>query len=425
MRKIFVATLFVVVGLLGLSQSAVLVAAQTTKVQLFFPSRSGSFTEGSTFEIPVLLNTHGTNINAVELHITFDHHKLQIVKPSNDKSIIAIWLEPPTYSNTLGNAKIIGTIPNGLVTDSGIVTTITFKALEPGQATIKIGTDSHVLANDGFGTDLLTQFDQATFTIVPTPPGGIKVFSETHPFDDHWYNNNSPVLNWESDPAFTGYSFILDNEPFTIPDNTVDSTSTVTSYQNLSDGIWYFHIKAQKNKIWGATTHFLFRIDTTAPAAFTPVQETLTATAFDPLLISFFTTDALSGIDHYEVGIVEKNTANQSTPIFVQTESPYQVNVDKTKDVRVIVRAYDRAGNIQTGSADVHLNFSLIGFIQMHATTISLLTALFLIALSIFHYLFGHHIARRLRRAIAYFKQSENEQAEPQTPPLNQTPPGH
>ena len=399
------------------------------KAQLFFSSRSGTFTEGTTFEVPVLLDTQGTKINAIELYINFDPHKLAIVKPSSDKSIIAIWLEPPTYSNTSGTAKIIGGIPNGISTASGLVTSITFKALESGPARVSISNQSRVLANDGYGTDLLTQFDSASYSIVPKAPNGVKVFSETHPFDDHWYNNNSPVLAWDKEQDVSGFSYTIDNIPSTIPNNTIQSTSTVTSFENLQDGLWYFHIKALKKQIWGATSHFLVRIDTKPPATFTPSQDVLTAAAANPTLITFFTTDALSGIDHYEIGVIDKTTAQESAPLFVQTESPYQVPRTINGKARVIVRAFDRAGNVRDASIDVVTTSSTIRaiseFMNKHSMVIILSLIALIIILVILHYLYGHHLLRRIRRiAAALEKENAQEQARENTPPLLEPPQG-
>ncbi|MCC2630313.1 MAG: hypothetical protein K0S38_122 [Candidatus Paceibacter sp.] len=390
-------------------------ATSNTKAQLFFSSRSGTYTQGSTFEVPVFLNTRGASINAVELHINFDPRKIAIVKPTNDKSIIAIWLEPPTYSNTQGTAKIIGGIPNGIVTSSGMVTSITFKALESGEASIRISENSLVLANDGRGTNLLSQYDRMSLTIVPQPPQGVRVFSETHPFNDQWYNNNSPVLAWETEAGVTAFSYSLDNEPFTIPDNVAEATTTVKSYENLDDGIWYFHIKARKKDVWGATTHFIVRIDTTAPAEFKPILGKIN-NAGNENFVTFTTTDNLSGVDHYEIGIQEKETATpDATPLFVQTESPYQIPQTLTGDTLVTVKAYDRAGNVVTVTSTITIGFSLIKFMREHSLAFALgFIALFLLY-SMLHYLVRHHLAHRLKRAFDYLR-SEKEEMEDVVP---------
>ena len=415
-----IATLTIVASLFAMNahaqENAVHLQAHFSepKAQLFFSSRSGTFTEGTTFEVPILLDTQGTKINAVELYINFDPHKLAIVKPSSDKSIISIWLEPPTYSNTSGTAKIIGGIPNGISTASGLVTSVTFKALESGTAKVSVSSQSRILANDGYGSDLLTQFDSASYSIVPKAPNGVRVFSETHPFDDHWYNNNSPVLAWDKEQDVAGFSYAIDNIPSTIPSNAVTSTSTVISFENLHDGLWYFHIKALKKGIWGSTSHFLVRIDTTPPATFTPTQDSFSAAVANPTLITFFTTDALSGIDHYEVGVIDKNATPGAAPLFVQTESPYQVPQTTHGKARVVVRAFDRAGNVRDESLDVVTTSSTIRaiteFVGKHSMIIILSLIAIIIILVILHYLYGHHLLRRIRRIAAALEKEDAQE---------------
>ena len=40
------------------------------------------------------------------------------------KSIIGVWVEPPAYDNSRGT--VIGVIPNGITTSSGLIGTILF-----------------------------------------------------------------------------------------------------------------------------------------------------------------------------------------------------------------------------------------------------------------------------------------------------------
>ncbi len=365
--------------------------------------RTATFTEGSTFELPIFLNTEGQSINAVELRIKFDQSKLNIIRPSGDKSIIGVWLEPPTYNNTNGTAKLTGVIPNGITTNSGLVATITFKAVATGEATVSFSSDSHVLLNDGLGTEAATQLDRGTFTILPRPPGGVIVFSETHPFQDHWYNNNSPSIAWQKDPGVTAFNFLLDNKPFTIPDNNPITEETVKSYENLDNGLWYFHIKALKNGVWGATTHFLVRVDTLPPAEFKPKVEHL-----DPqVLISFFTTDNLSGIDHYEVAVVEKEKSPTDSPVFLQAESPYLLPVTISKKSKVIIRVFDRAGNVRESVVTARV---LPSFLKSIGDNLAVfLGGLLVIILGTFaiHYLYGHKILAHIRRAMELLKREE------------------
>lgn len=78
------------------------------RAEVSFAPQSGTFVEGSTFQVPILINTKGTSINGIDLKINFDANKLSIVQPSNGKSIIGVWVEPPAYDNSRGTASFVG-----------------------------------------------------------------------------------------------------------------------------------------------------------------------------------------------------------------------------------------------------------------------------------------------------------------------------
>ena len=280
---------------------------------------------------------------------------------------------------------------------------MTFRVVASGETTVSISDASRVLANDGEGTAVKLQFNSGSYTILPQSPEGPSVFSETHPFQDTWYNNNSPVLAWNRDPGVTAFSFMLDDKPFTVPDNTTDATDTVISYPNLSDGIWYFHIKAEKAGIWGGTTNFVIRIDTTPPADFTPTVQMVTSSGSTQSLISFFTTDALSGLDHYEVSVIDPK-ASGGASAFVEAQSPYQLSLKSFQNVQVTVRAFDKAGNVKDETINVASPLTVITFIEQNWLIILLL--LFLL----FHYFFGHKIISRVKKIGQAAKDEELEE---------------
>lgn len=378
-------------------------------VQIGFSPSSGSFAEGSTFEVPIIIDTRGLNINSTEIRVNFDRDKLSIISSSNGVSIIGIWVEPPRYDNTRGTASYIGVITNGITTNSGVIGTITFKALKTGKASVSISSNSKVLLNDGLGTDTVLDLRRAEYSIVPKAPEGVPIFSETHPFQSSWYNNNSPVVSWEKVSGVEGFSFVLDNLPNTIPPSSVNITETTKAFDKLNDGLWYFHIKANKAGSWGTAGHFLMRIDTSPPAEFTPEVNYLLATSvlFDKALVSFFTTDNLSGIDHYEVGVIDKKQPTTESPIFVQSDSPFQVPVNKDQNIQVIVRAIDKAGNIRDSSMNVLPPSLTLKFIKDNLVYILLLIIALGIIFALLHFLFGHHIIRNMRRV---FKMIHNEE---------------
>ncbi|MFA6338945.1 MAG: cohesin domain-containing protein [Candidatus Paceibacterota bacterium] len=370
-----------------------------------FSPKTETVIAGSTFEVAVILDTRGSSVNAVELNIKFPVDKLEMISPSTGKSFISLWSEPPSYSNVNGTAKFAGGVPNGIVTESGLIITLTFKAKATGQAIIEVTPESKALANDGLGTNILSARGRGTFTITPKPPEGVRVFSDTHSFQDKWYNNNNPIISWEKPDGVEDFSYELDDRPFTIPDNNPETTGTVKAYQDVSDGIKYFHVKARKEGMWGSTTHFMIHIDTTPPAEFTPKVEILTAAVIQRALISFFTTDALSGIDHYEVGVIDKEKAPTESPAFIEVQSPYQISSFSANSSRVIVRAIDRAGNVRDESTDVNVSSSQLFYL--------LLIGAFILILLILCYIFVRKmLAKRRARKIENNKEYRNERVE-------------
>lgn len=380
--------------------------AQVEGSQLFFSPGSGTNTVGSTFDVSVLLNSRGQSINTVQVDVKFPPDKLRIVKPSSDQSLLAIWVEPPVYSNTAGTARLVGVIPNGITTSSGLVSTLTFEVIASGSATIEIQSSSRVLANDGLGTDVLTGYGRATFSLTPKPLDGVQVYSDTHPFGDQWYNNSSVNFILEKQEGITDFSYEFDNKPFTVPDNTPDTTEAIVNFEDVSDGVWYFHVKARKDGVWGTPTHLIVRIDTAPPAKFTPESQVLFSGDQAKVFVSFFTTDAQSGIDHYEVGVIAADQPADESPVFVRSESPYQLPNILGKHFKVVVRAFDKAGNVTDEQITINISTSVISWIKAHIFWLLGLVAV----LMVLYGLVRLHLWNRVQRYKAVIRRMQEEE---------------
>ena len=391
-------------------------------VGISFSPKTGSFAEGSTFEVPILLNTKGKSINGIEVRINFDKDRLSIVNQTGGTSIIGVWVEPPSYDNTRGTASYVGVVPNGIITDAGLIGTITFKAKSTGRALVSVSLASKILLNDGLGTETILDLARAEYSILAKAPEGVIIYSETHPVQSDWYNNNSPSFSWTKDPGVTGFSLEIDNKPGTVPDNIIDTEETTKSFESLADGLWYLHVKAIKNGIWGTTGQFLVRIDTAPPAEFKPEANYLVSAVIltERTLVSFFTTDNLSGIDHYEVGVIDKNQPATASPAFIEAESPFQVPLVEGGMLEVIVRAVDKAGNVRDASVDVRPPKVVGQFIKENIIYILMGIILLGFCMLILHYLFGHHIISRLRKAMRQIDREDNDISRGQ--PLREVP---
>ena len=318
---------------------------------LYFSPASGTFSLGGTFDVSIFLNTGGNNINAVRADVAFDPKKLQIASPTAGKSFISVWVSQPSYSNEQGRASFRGGAPSpGINTSAGLVSTITFRVIAPGETTISFLDTSLVLLDDGKGTNILSSLGQGQYFLKIPPPAGPKVFSSTHPDQNKWYKNNSPTFSWAKEDLVTDFSYAIDHDFYGIPDNVSEEIQTSISYADLTDGLWYFHVKAKKGGGWGDASSYVVQIDTTPPAVFSlvvdPKLKSSSVTSKEPI-VSFITTDSLSGLDHFELKAINLRQAlnQEDTGFFVEVNSPYKLPPLENGEYTIIVRAFDKAMN--------------------------------------------------------------------------------
>lgn len=331
-------------------------AAQPTGASLQISPNTGVFEVGSLVDISFVIDTGGQAVNAVNAEVTFPADKLQVVNPAASTSFISIWVTAPTYSNTAGTIRFQGGLPNpGIKTSAGVISTVTFRVKSSGQATIKYAPTSQVLRNDGQGTNILSSTGTATITLKNPPPSGPEISSSTHPDSNEWYNNPTIQLTWTATDSAVGYSFALDQNPKGTPDEVIDTTSSAASATANGDGVWYFHVRA-KTEVWGGVSSYTVRIDRTPPATFAAKLDKEVITTEDTGTLRWLTTDGASGIDHYEVKQVTRNSNDPGlNTLFVETTSPYTIQPLPEGQYEFVVQAIDRAGNSTEGIAQLRV----------------------------------------------------------------------
>lgn len=343
---------------------------------LLSPS-SGSFSVDSTFEVSVFLDTQGKSVNTVSAVLNFPADKLQLVSPTTGKSIISIWTAQPKFDNADGVISLQGGIPNGINVSKGLITTLTFRVKRVGIAVVKFSDSSDVLLNDGKGTSALENTQSGVYELILPPPAGPIVASETHPDQTQWYPSTNVILKWEPILATEGYSYILSDDPTTIPDNISLGIKNNVVYKNLGNGTHYFHIKSLRDGIWGGVTHFAINIDNVLPADFKIEISPSAYTSSKNQIVNFITTDDLSGIDRYEYKVIslkpeigDKKVSDNSHNFFIEAESPQILNLG-LGSYDIIVRAFDKAGNVREVTQRLNVVVPLFEIVSSQGIRIS------------------------------------------------------
>jgi len=329
---------------------------------------TGTFSIGSTFDVSILLNTEGQSINALSASISFPPDMLQVVSPSTGKSVIGVWTANPKLDNRLGKIEIEGGIPGGVNASNALVSTITFRVKSVGDAVVRFKDDSKVLLNNGLGTNALTQTSNAVYKFKLPPPAGPIVVSDTHPDQSLWYSSSTVSLKFLNDSgSVAGYSYVVSEDPITNPDDISEGIKNSVAYANVADGVHYFHIKALREGVWGGVTHFAVKVDSLSPADFKIDIAPYSRTSTRQPIIQFTTTDALSGVDHYDLKLVPLSGGAGLTEddgrLFIESISPYTPSPLSLGSYDVIVRAYDKSGNYREVVERMNITTPVFSFI--------------------------------------------------------------
>lgn len=331
------------------------IAAHSTDAKSAFlsldPSKT-NFNLGEEFTISLKVSTD-FSINAVKTTLYFPQDKLSVIEVSKEGSIFSLWPEEPGFSNEFGEISFCGGIPHpGFTGIDGQVLSVKFKA--KGRGIIKLDWgESAILANDGKGTNIFTHAKEAKYTLEIL---GSVIFSSTHSDQEKWYRDNNPEFHWELFPNITDVSFALNKKPDFQLDKASEGRMNSKVYQELDDGIWYFHLRAKDGAgsldgevDWSSTRHFRVCIDTVPPSPFEIVVNNEGDPTNPQPILYFDVSDELSGIGYYVVELKPKDRVILANPGINQYQLPTQV--PGTHQIKV--QAVDKAGNIRENIAGV------------------------------------------------------------------------
>ena len=351
---------------------------------------------GESFTERITVSSANQAMNAISGTIVFPPDVLQVVSVSKANSVLSLWVQEPTFSNTDGTVSFSGVVPNpGYIGTRGQVFSIQFRARRAGMAPVSFSASSQVLANDGNGTDILTDTSAAsvsvtTATVAPPPSAATtgdllaRITSSSHPDQTHWYNLSHAIFDWTNAQNVSTVRIGYDQNASGIP--TVVYTDAISHKElDLSDGISYFHVQERISGGWSPVSSYRVQIDTMPPLLFTVTFPQGTTTSSDSSITTVFTTtDELSGIDHYQVAVDGK--------VFTVTADvgsrPYQVSAGPGAHM-LLVQAYDKAGNFSTangrffvtGEASSFFDFFSFGWLAVNYISIFLIAFAILVTL--------------------------------------------
>ncbi len=328
-------------------------------------SNSVSLSPGGIATLSVVLNSESVAINNADAKIMFPTDLLEVVSVSRGGSIFSLWVEEPVYSNVSGTITFNGGIPApGFTGSSGTAISVVVKAKKVGQADLTF-SDAAVRANDGLGTDVLRAKTGKTISIIEKEQPTIKeiprrepesvpavialqVTSPTHPSQESWYTDISPVFRWKVPTGVTAVQTGIDDNTSGSPRVTYSPAISEKTVKDLKDGVWYFKVRARKDGEWGQTSTYIARIDNTIP------KKNNVAFSYDDdkkiLHIDADIIDETSGLDYYKVYINGSFLKKVPSGDFVNGK--YSIAVKTPGDNTIKLVAVDRAGNSVESSGD-------------------------------------------------------------------------
>lgn len=336
---------------------------------------SGNYSVGTTFTASIAVQSDGTPLNAVSGILSFPADELEVVALTKGGSIITLWIQEPSFSNTAGTIQFEGVVPSpGYSGVTGKVLGVTFRVKATGQSLLSFSAGS-VLANDGEGTEILTakkstqlQLSPAVPVTLPTPSvtppvapaiydvrgaastpsksiAAPEVTSTTHP-GDLWSRLTTGVFAFRLTSDVTALRLLLDDKPTTVPVVTYVPPVATREIADLSEGVSYLHVQYKTAAGWGVVTHYKLQIDTTPPVG-------VTVSEVAPGAFALNATDTDSGIARYEVQI-----DGGEPRVFMDDGSHiYKTPALASGAHTILVRAIDAAGNL----TETTHSFTMIG----------------------------------------------------------------
>jgi len=162
---------------------------QNNTAILFVDSETDSFSLGDTIELNIILDPQGESVNTVSAIIHYPESKLKLLTIDNSDSDFSIFLEKEADEEK-GIIKISCIQPFPGIKQKAQISKLIFDPLETGNCKIEFLEDSMVLANDGYGTNILKEAMGNVYSIKTVPSPLISNNDSSIVFDE----DNHPII---------------------------------------------------------------------------------------------------------------------------------------------------------------------------------------------------------------------------------------
>jgi hypothetical protein len=233
------------------------------KTVTFEATGKSQYKKGEIFVMGVDVVNSKTPINAVQMDISFDNDKLEVVNISTIDSFAEIFIQKE-IDNEVGFVRVTGGMTSpGLISKKTNFATIVFKAKESGLAVVKFLDTSMVLANDGRGTNMLKSYDERYYLIseelIMTDQSAIEkrylaeAHYETDPVNETYLN----LFDENEDAEVLGIKDELRNED-NITDAVAEGPELESAHilENLGTSLYNFNHTVLK--FWDGTLNRVF-----------------------------------------------------------------------------------------------------------------------------------------------------------------------
>lgn len=336
--------------------------------ELQFAPKEGTFSSGSEFSVKLVVDPQDATINTVDGIVKFDPSILSVSSVTKDGSVLSLWTVDPTFSNSEGTITFTGGATKP-VSAPGTVFTVIFKPKKAGSTNTSV-TKASVLAADGKGTEVYKGAVEGSYTIgegkkpppepEPTSGGddgdvGIKdpapdITSPTHAKSENWYSTTTAIFMWKMDSDVAAGRYSFGDKPDAKASEVLKLGETSKIFTEVKDGVWYFALELKSAFGWSETGRKMIQIDSVPPEEFTlDIDE-----SGEKPMFKFKTTDALSGVDRYELRIGE-TVAVTIKEKDVAESGMYPIPPQEGGSAFVTMKAYDKAGNVREVQKDLTL----------------------------------------------------------------------